>query len=65
MYFFKFMALQWQAQEGAQVEALADAAGVSVLLEAGEAAEVASVEGAVVELPPPLKSVAYQPEPFN
>ena len=67
---------QWQAQEPPQppVEAAGDASAlgaelslagalsvllvaVSVLLDAGAGIEV--------EAPPPLKSVAYQPEPFN
>jgi hypothetical protein len=68
MYFLIFInacVAQWQAQDGAQ--ALAEAAGVSVLAGASATAvelESAPAEGAAAE-PPLLKSVAYQPEPLS
>jgi hypothetical protein len=62
---------QWQAQEGAQEEAL-EAAGVSEGLTAGAAVSVAGAGAlsllsalAGAALAPPLKSVAYQPEPLS
>lgn len=58
--------LQWQAQEGAQDAALATA-GVSEDLAGDEASGAVVVESVLAGalLPPPLKSVAYQPEPLS
>ena len=68
MYFLIFInarVAQWQAQDGAQ--ALAEAAGVSVL--AGASATAVELESApaagAAAAPPLLKSVAYQPEPLS
>ena len=68
MYFLIFMGVhagQWQAQDGAH--ALAEAAGVSVLVGASATAvEVESAPAAgAAGVPPLLKSVAYQPDPLS
>jgi hypothetical protein len=62
---------QWQAQEVPQLAADAVVAegAESVDAEASEAGGVESAAGAdtaaALEAPPPLKSVAYQPEPLS
>ena len=55
---------QWQAHEPPQAPALAVAVAVS-LLAAGAAALVDSPALAGLAELPPLKSVAYQPEPLS
>lgn len=58
---------QWQAQEGAHAEALPLVGASAVLADAevSEAGEEALSEVAGDGLVPPLKSVAYQPEPLS
>jgi hypothetical protein len=69
---------QWQAQEAAQAPALLEVVEVEVEVEAASppvetagagdatASAVAAAAGtAVAGVPPPLKSVAYQPVPLS
>lgn len=55
---------QWQAQEGAQALA-ALAAGASVATAAPPLSAAGASAGVAAGLLPPLKSVAYQPEPLS